>query len=83
MSMSGLIALRMMIARGEEGGEAQARAANELFAHQMANAHLPMRELPAGIFWERTAGNRHRVTIRRKPELVTDYSGMLQSGAFR
>lgn len=36
----------------------------------------PVRILPEGIFWERTGGKTHRVTIRRKAEAVVDLSGL-------
>lgn len=36
----------------------------------------PTKELPAGIFWERTGGKTHRLVIRRRPEIVFDLSGL-------
>jgi hypothetical protein len=55
--------------------------ARDLARHQEAiarvNANLfvryPCRELPAGIFWQRTGGRTHRVVIRREPGFVLDY----------
>lgn len=45
-----------------------------------ANSNLFMRQpsktLPEGIFWERTGGKTHRVTIRREPQVVIDLSGL-------
>lgn len=38
------------------------------------NAPLPRTELLAGIFWEQTGGKTHRLTIRREPEWVADWS---------
>lgn len=35
---------------------------------------FPSKTLLAGIFWERTGGKTHRVTIRRNPEVVFDMS---------
>jgi hypothetical protein len=67
----------------EETGLAQQRASeqNQRIAAENANLfmHLPRRELAAGIFWERTGGKTYRVTIRRKPEVVIDLSGLLDT----
>lgn len=52
------------------------------FQYAMAADHAawvrrhPHTVLPVGIFWERTGGRTHRVTIRRHPEVVVDLSGL-------
>jgi len=47
-------------------------------AHHNTNLMLrqPYRELAPGIFWERTGPREHRVTIRRRAEVVIDLSGL-------
>lgn len=51
-----------------------------LVVHQNLFMAQPSRTLPAGIFWDRTGGKSHRVTIRREPEIVIDLSGLGRPG---
>jgi hypothetical protein len=37
---------------------------------------MATKTLPAGIFWERTGGRTHRVTIRREPEVMFDWDAL-------
>lgn len=53
----------------DDGTQAQAAAQPE-----WASRHQPM-TLPAGIFWERTGGKTHRVTIRREPTVASSEWG--------
>lgn len=44
--------------------------------HQNLFMIQPSKTLPEGIFWDRTGGKTHRVTIRREPQVVIDLSGL-------
>lgn len=59
----------------------QREAAYQAMLAQNLVVQLPHRELPAGIFWERTGGKTHRLTIRRRPEVVFGLSGLANVGA--
>jgi hypothetical protein len=59
---------------------AQVRISQEVALRQR-NAFIacPMKDLPAGIFWERTGGKTHRVVIRRQAEVLFDLSALLNA----
>jgi hypothetical protein len=61
---------------GAAGGEPSARShswRHEELARGWANYWAVKEVMPAGIFWQKTGGKTHIVTIRRQPELVLVY----------